>query len=313
MDNREVYDVAIVGAGPAGLTAAIYCGRAGLKTLVMERMVPGGQAATTDKIENYPGFPEGISGPELMRKMEAQARKFGVPVEMTEVTGIEKNGDMFRLTLPDGEVRSRSVIIATGSRERPLGVPGEKEYRGRGVSYCATCDGAFYRGKEVVVVGGGDSAIVEAIFLTRFASKVSVIHRRDQLRAAAALRERAMANPKIQFVWNTVVTGIYGTDKVEYVSLKNRVTGEESRLDTSGVFVYAGLVPNSEFVIGKLELTQDGYILTDEFLQTTLPGVFAAGDVRKKPARQVATAVGDGALAAMSAENFLALQVRGQK
>ncbi|MGB9867440.1 MAG: thioredoxin-disulfide reductase [Bacillota bacterium] len=306
-----VFDVAVVGAGPAGLTAAIYCGRARMRCVVLERMMPGGQAATTDLIENYPGFPEGIPGPDLMAKMEAQARRFGAEIRMAEVTEISREGDLFKVHTPESEVVAKAVIVASGSKEKPLGVPGESEFRGRGVSYCATCDGAFYRDKRVAVIGGGDSAIVEALFLTRFASEVVLVHRRDRLRAAASLQERATANPRMRFQWNKVVTGIYGTDKVEYVALKDTRTGEESKLEVSGVFVYAGMVPNSEFVRGKVATDESGYILTDETLQTSLRGLFAAGDVRKKHARQVATAVGDGALAAMSVENYLAQLERG--
>lgn len=305
------FDVAIIGAGPAGLTAAIYCGRARMQCVLFERMMPGGQAATTDVIENYPGFPEGITGPELMARMEAQARRFGSEIRLAEVTGVEQEDRLFRVQTGEEDVLARTVIIATGSKEKPLGVPGEAEFRGRGVSYCATCDGAFYKDKKVAVVGGGDSAIAEALFLTRFASEVVVVHRRDRLRAAASLQEKAMANPRIRFVWNKTVTGIYGGDRVEYVALKDTRTGEETRLEVSGVFVYAGLVPNSDFVRGKVATDDAGYILTDETLQTSWRGVFAAGDVRKKMARQVATAVGDGALAAMSVENYLAELERG--
>ncbi|MCL4425415.1 MAG: thioredoxin-disulfide reductase [Firmicutes bacterium] len=301
----QVYDVIIVGGGPAGLTAALYAGRSLLSTLLLEKMLPGGQAATTDRIENYPGFPGGISGADLMQRMEEQAREFGVEIGSGEVTRLEVDNGIFKLYTDEGISLGRTVILASGARERKLGVPGEEEYRGRGVSYCATCDGAFYKGKQVVVVGGGDSAVEEGLYLTRFAGKVTLIHRRDQLRAVKTAQERAFANPKMAFVWDTVVEEIMGTRMVENLRLKNVKTGQISELAADGVFIYAGMEPNSEFLQGLVEMDSSGYVISDENMATSLPGVFAAGDLRKKSLRQVSTAVGDGATAAMAAERYL--------
>lgn len=302
----QIYDVIIVGGGPAGLTAALYAGRSLLSTLLLEKMLPGGQAATTDRIENYPGFPGGISGADLMQRMEEQAREFGVEIGSGEVNRLEVDKDIFKLYTDEGIYRGRTVILASGARERKLGVPGEEEFRGRGVSYCATCDGAFYKDKHVVVVGGGDSAVEEGLYLTRFASKVTLIHRRDQLRAVKSAQERAFANPKMAFLWDTVVEEIQGTRMVEKLRLKNVKTGQTSELAADGVFIYVGMEPNSEFLRGVVDLDPNGYVITDENMATSLPGVFAAGDLRRKPLRQVSTAVGDGATAAMAAERYLA-------
>lgn len=302
-----VYDVLIVGGGPAGLTAGLYVARAGRKVALIEKAMPGGQAFLTNEIENYPGFPEGIGGPELMMAFQQQATRFGLEIINGEIVSVDLAGDIKTLRASDGkQYQARAVIIATGAQPRKLGVPGEEELRGRGVSYCATCDGAFFRGKKVAVVGGGDAAVEEAIFLTRFASQVVIIHRRDQLRAINVLQERARSNQKIQFRLNHVVEAILGDQKVEKLRLKNVVTGEVVEEEFDGVFIFVGTQPNTKFVEGVLALDEQGRIITNETMGTSIKGVFAAGDVRNTPLRQVATAVGDGAIAAYSAEHYLA-------
>ncbi|GAW93732.1 thioredoxin-disulfide reductase [Calderihabitans maritimus] len=299
------YDLIIIGGGPAGLTAGLYGARGGLKTLLLEKAMPGGQAALTDVIENFPGFPEGISGPELMFKFQAQAQKFGLEIKTAEVTGVDFSGA--KKVFAGGEqYEAKAVIVATGARARVLNVPGEEEFRGRGVSYCATCDGAFFRDKKVAVVGGGDSAIEEALFLTKFVSEVVVIHRRDQLRATKILQQRAFNNEKISFRWNSVVEEILGEQAVSGIRLKNIQDGTIQEEKVDGVFVFIGTVPNTDFLRGTVKLNEKGYIITDDFLTTSVPGVFAAGDVREKFLRQVSTAVGDGAVAAMAAERYIA-------
>lgn len=304
-----MYDLAIIGAGPAGLTAGIYGARSGLATVILERMAPGGQAATTFRIDNYPGFPDGIEGPALTMAMEEQARRFGAEITMSDVysvvQGTEAGKAAFTLHTSGGQVRARAVVVAAGTRERPLGVPGEKELRGRGVSYCATCDGAFFRDKRIIVVGGGDSAITESIFLSRIASRVTVVHRRDSLRANKHLQDMAMSDQKIGFVWDSVVTAITGKDKVESVTVRNVKSGKESSLEADGVFVYIGFLPNTAFLKGTLDLDSAGYIIVDNMLRTSVPGIFAAGDSRVKELRQVVTAAADGAVAAVSAERYL--------
>lgn len=301
------YDLAIIGGGPAGLTAAIYGARGGLKTLLFEASLPGGQAALTDLIENYPGFPQGVNGPQLMAQFLEQATRFGAEVRLEEVQEASLGGALKILRTGRGEYQARAVIIATGARQRRLGVPGEAEFVGRGVSYCATCDGAFFRDKKVAVIGGGDAAVEEALFLTRFAREVVIIHRRDKLRATRILQERAMANEKVRFLWNTVVDRIVGTAKVEAVELRDVETGKAATEAVDGVFVFIGTEPNTRlFQQEGLDLDAQGYVVTDAEMRTSLPGVFAAGDVRAKQLRQVATAVGDGAQAAMAAEHFLA-------
>jgi len=298
----EIYDVVIVGAGPAGITAGIYAKRARLSTIVIEKLGVGGQIVLSDSVENYPGFPE-ISGYELMQKFEEQARSFDLEVEDGEVITIQDEGE-YKLVKADGrDYKTRSVIIASGAKPSRLGVKGEEDFIGRGVSFCATCDGFFFRDKDIIVVGGGDSAITEALFLSKIVNKVYVAHRRSELRATKILQERAFSNPKIEFVWNSVVEEIIGKDTVEGVVLRDVVTEERARLAVSGVFMYVGLVPNTEFIdAGKYDA---GFILTDEQLATSIPGVFAAGDCRATQLRQVATAVGDGALAAVSVERYL--------
>ncbi|MGB9722406.1 MAG: thioredoxin-disulfide reductase [Chloroflexia bacterium] len=299
-------DVIILGSGPAGLTAAIYTARARLSTLVLAGSAPGGQVALTDRVENYPGFPEGIPGGELARRMQEQAEHFGARVEIDEALAVDLSRHPFRITTYGGEREARSLIIATGASPRKLGVPGEKEFTGRGVSYCATCDGFFYRGKEVAVVGGGNSAVEEGLFLTRFVERVYLIHRRDRLRADAIVQERALANEKFAFVWDSIVTEILGEQTVTGVRVRNLKTGEERVLPVSGVFIYIGMVPNTHFLQGQVQLNEWGYIVTDAAQHTSVPGVFAAGDVQELYLPQVATAVGSGARAAMEAEKFIA-------
>lgn len=304
----DTTDVVIIGGGPAGLTAAIYAARSRLATLMIEKMSPGGQVLVTDRVDNYPGFPEGITGFELVDRMAAQARRFGVSEMTAEVTGVEPAADgLVSVSISSGgPVLARGVIIATGASHRKLGVPGEEEYAGRGVSYCATCDGPFFRDQEVAVVGGGDSAVQEAIFLTKFASKVYLIHRRDQLRAVKILQEKAFSNPKIEFVWDSVVEEVLGDDSgVTGVRVANVRDGSTRVLAVTGLFVFIGMVPNTGFLKGVVEMDQRGFILADEWMRTSMTGVYAAGDCRAKPLLQIVTAVSDGATAAFAIEHAL--------
>jgi thioredoxin reductase (NADPH) len=302
----ESYEIIIIGGGPAGLTAGLYGGRAKRKTLLLEKAAVGGQAATTDEIENYPGFPDGISGFELTQMMRAQTERFDVEIkEITAVDSIEAGGDELQV-VTDGETFSaKSVIIASGAEPRTLGVPGETELRGRGVSYCATCDGAFYRDLEVAVVGGGDAAVEEAIFLTKFASKVYIIHRRDELRAARILQERALENPKIEIIWDSHLKKILGDGKVEEIVVENKNSHERTSFKLSGVFMYIGTVPNTTFCTGTIDLDDRDFVVTDEKLQTNIPGVFACGDCRANLLKQVSVAVGEGALAGVEADKYI--------
>jgi len=305
-EKEQTYDVVIIGGGPAGLTAGIYAGRSGLKTVIVEKGLPGGQIAQTDEVENYPGFPEGISGAELANRMAEQAKKFGAEVVMDEVTGLELQEDGFLVKGFEKNYKAKSVIIATGANPKKLGVPGEDKFYGRGVSTCATCDGFFYRDKEVVVVGGGDAAVEEGIYLTKFARKVTIIHRRDELRANKVAQKRAFANPKIEFLFSHIVTEILGDDHVTGVRVKNLKTGEEYVYPTDGVFVFIGSVPNTEFLKGVVELRPDGYVAVRDEIYTSVPGIFAAGDVADPIYKQLATSVGAGTRAAMTAEKWLA-------
>lgn len=304
--TEEAYDVVIVGGGPAGLTAGIYAGRAQLKTLIIEKGLPGGQIAQTDEVENYPGFPEGISGGELAARMVQQAEKFGAQLTMDEVQGIEKTPEGFLVRGYERTYRARVVILATGANPRKLGVPGEEKFYGRGVSTCATCDGYFYRDKEVVVVGGGDAAVEEGLFLTRFARKVTLVHRRDELRANKVAQKRAFENPKMHFLFSHVVTEILGEEEVTGVRLRNLKTGEEYVYPTDGVFVFIGHEPNTAFLKGFVELRPDGYVAVRDEVFTSVEGVFAAGDVADPIYRQLTTSVGAGTRAAMMAERYLA-------
>lgn len=302
-------DVVIIGSGPAGLTAAIYAARAQLNPLVIASSVEvGGELMNTTEIENFPGFPDGIQGPELMTLIQQQAEKFGAEISYTDATELDLDGDVKKVTLGDGSVvEGRSLIFATGSAYRKLSVPGEDKLSGHGVSWCATCDGFFFRDQEIAVIGGGDSAMEEATFLTRFASKVYVVHRREELRASKIMQERAFANEKIEFVWNSEVESIDGDDAVTGITLKNTVDGSMQKLAVTGVFVAVGNDPRTHLVHGKLDLTDDGVIAVDgRTSKTSVSGVFAAGDVIDPTYRQAITAAGSGTVAALDAEHYLA-------
>ncbi|MFZ5916244.1 MAG: thioredoxin-disulfide reductase [Chloroflexota bacterium] len=298
--------VIIIGSGPAGLTAAVYTARAQLNPLVFVGQAMGGQVAISSEIENYPGFPEGLTGPELGDLFQKQAERFGARLEWDTVTGVDLAVRPFQVTAYGGRYEAHSLIIATGSSPRKLDVPGEEEFSGRGVSYCATCDGFFYRDKEIVIVGGGDAAVEEALFLTRFASRVYQVHRRDQLRAERYMQDRALRNDKITYVWDSVVDEIVGQESVTGVRLRNIKTGEERLHPTQGVFVAIGHTPNTEFLGGQVTLNTQGYIVTDGHKHTNVPGVYAAGDVQDWRYRQIATSVGDGCRAAIEVEHYLA-------
>lgn len=300
-----MYEVIIVGGGPAGLTAGLYTSRAGLKTLLLERGLFGGQIVNARRIDNYPGFPDGIAGLELAELMRQQATKYGLETQNAEVTEIRKQKSNFIATTTTGEFEARAVIIAAGSEYRRLKVPGEDRLLGRGVSYCATCDGFLFRDLDVAVVGGGDTALTDALELSEHASNVYVIHRRDQLRATETLRKEAFLRKGIKFLWNTVVDEIVGQDKVTGLKLRNVKTGKESLLDVAGVFVAIGLEPNTRCFANIVSLDDTGHIITNELMATTTPGIFAAGDIRTNSPRQVCSAVGDGATAALSAFRHL--------
>jgi thioredoxin reductase (NADPH) len=305
IDQDKIYDVIIIGSGPAGLSAALYAGRAHLDTLVLTGNEIGGQVSLTTEVENYPGFPEGVNGPELVQKMQAQAERFGAVVQIDTVTAVDLSQRPFHLTGYNGDYRAHALIIATGASPRKLNVPGETEFTGRGVSYCATCDGWFFKDKEVIVVGGGDSALEEALFLTKYARQVTIVHRRDQLRAGPTLQKRAFANDKIEFIWNAVVTEIVGTNGVEAVRLKNTQTGEEWEHATEGVFIFIGHIPNTDLFKGQLEIDRLGYLVTDARMATAVEGVWAAGEVADSVFRQVITSAGMGAAAAIQAQRWL--------
>ncbi len=296
----------IIGSGPAGYTAAIYAARANLSPLVIAGQFLGGQVASSFEVGNYPGFPEDINGAELAQRMHKQAERFGTRFELDIVTGVGLSQHPFKVMTYGEEYEALALIVTSGASPRKLRVPGEAEFSGRGVSYCATCDGFFYTGKQIVVVGGGDAAVEEALFLTRYAAKVTVIHRRDQLRAEPVLQHRAFHNDKIVFLWNTVVSEILGGDMVTGLRLQNVKSGEETIFPTQGVFVAVGYIPNTEFLGGQLALNENGYIVTDEHAQTSVEGVWAAGDVCDWIYRQIATSVGTGARAAMQVEQYIA-------
>ncbi|AYC30116.1 thioredoxin-disulfide reductase [Paenisporosarcina cavernae] len=305
MTEETIYDVIIIGAGPAGMTAAVYTSRANLKTLMLERGIPGGQMANTEEVENYPGF-EHILGPELSTKMFEHAKKFGAEYAYGDVQEI-KDGEAYKTILAGGkEYKTRSIIISTGAEYKKMGVPGEVELGGRGVSYCAVCDGAFFKEKELVVVGGGDSAVEEGVYLTRFAKKVTIVHRRDTLRAQKILQDRAFANEKIDFIWNSTVKEINEDNgKVGSVTLVNTQDGTETVFPADGVFVYIGMLPLTKPFTELGILNEMGYVVTNERMETSIPGIFAAGDVRDKMLRQIVTATGDGSIAAQTAQAYL--------
>lgn len=298
------YDVVIIGAGPAGLTAALYSARSKLKTLFIEKLMIGGQLATYEDLENYPGL-QHTTGPEVITQMEEQAQRFGAEKLSAEVKAIELDGKFRIIKTTKGDFITKTVIVASGAKPRLLACPGELEFRGRGVSYCATCDAAFYEDANVLVVGGGNSAVEEAHYLTKFASQVTIIHRRDTLRATKIAQDRAFANPKLQFVWDSVVEKINGVDFVESVDVKNIKTGDIATLQADGIFIYVGSEANTGFVQGLLHLDENGYIVADENMRTNIPGIYAAGDIRAKLLRQVVTATADGAIAAYHAEKYM--------
>jgi len=301
----EKQDIVIIGGGPAGLAAGIYASRAALKVTLLEQGMPGGLMANTEIIENYPGFAEGIGGPELTMRMQEQAVRFGLQIDNTGVECIKSTGKEFEIKTDEDTISSKTVILASGASPRWLNVKGEKEFHGKGVSYCATCDGAFFKDKTVAVVGGGDAAVEEALFLTKFAEKVYIIHRRDELRATKVIQEKALQNSKINMQWNSVVDEIKGSTTVENIILRDTQDNSTRELRVDGIFIYVGTQPSSALVADMTELDPKGYVITDDEMKTSQAGLFAAGDVRQKLLRQVVTAVADGAIAAFAAEKYL--------
>jgi thioredoxin reductase (NADPH) len=299
-------EVIIIGSGCAGLTAAIYAARASLNPLIITGNEFGGQIATTTEVENYPAFPEGLQGPELTEKMKQQAERFGARLEYDAVIEVDLKRKPIVVKTYNTTYETKALIVATGASPRKLGVPGEQELTGRGVSYCATCDGFFFRGKEIMVVGGGDSALQEGLFLTKFGSHVTVVHRRDQLRAGPALIEKAQRHEKMGFLWNKVVTRIDGNGSVKHVTLKDTMTGETSEARVDGLFIYVGHLPNTALFEGQLDMDHEGYLVVDSYLHTSVPGVFAAGEVHDKRFRQAIVSAGFGCMAALEAEKYLA-------
>jgi len=301
----NTYEVIVIGGGPAGLTAGLYAARSRFSTLVIENALLGGQMTTTDLIENYPGFPEGITGSELSRLMEEQAKRFGLKTVNQDVVEIKLEGDIKEVRTYESNYRCEALIICTGTEYRKLGVPGEQDFIGKGVSFCSTCDAAFFKDCQIVVVGGGDSALTEAIYLTKFAKEVTIVHRRDALRGTKIYQERVFANPKIKFMWNSVIQEVKGDKTVQSILVKNVKTNEVTELEAEGVFVFVGLLPRTQFLKGLVKTDEAGYIVTDEKCETSVKGVFSAGDCRKQLLRQIATAVGDGATAAFAVEKYL--------
>jgi thioredoxin reductase (NADPH) len=302
----EQYEAIVIGGGPAGLTAGLYLMRGGIKTVLLEKVLPGGAPLNTGRVENYPGFPEGISGRELMERFAAHAKAFGLPVrEFSEVQTVSLEGTRFTVTVNDATFDTAGVIVASGTEPAKMGIPGENELIGRGISYCATCDGMFFKDLEVAVIGGGDSAIEEALSLANIVKKVYVIHRRDSLRAQKILQERAFRNPKMEFLWNRRPVEIAGKSQVESLVIEDTKTGRIEDLPVSGVFVYVGYRPDTGFLGDLVQRDPAGFIITDEGLATKTPGLYAAGDIRKKTLRQISTAVGDGAQAAVSLERYV--------
>ena len=305
MAHHDTHDLVVIGGGPAGLTAGLYAARDELDVILLEKLNPGGQVLATDWVENYPGFSEGISGVDLMDRMKNQAERFGLPILNHEVTGVDFQGPEKRLYHDSGVMKARSVIVSTGAQPRTLGLQGEDLFRGKGVSYCGTCDGPFFRDALVAVIGGGDTAVEEALFLTRFAYRVYIIHRRDELRATKVLQKRAFSNERMAFIWDSVPVSIEGQREVEGLYLRNMKSGEERYLEVDGVFIFIGARPVTRFLNGALELDEHGFIKVDRRQATSVSGVFAAGDVVSGAFRQIATAVGEGASAARRAEDYL--------
>ncbi len=299
------YELVIIGGGPAGLTAGLYAARAGLNAVLIEKIVPGGQVIVSDWIENYPGFPEGISGPDLVQKITEQVKRFDLNIESNEVVSVDLSEPAKKITLNDRTITTHTIIIATGAFPKKLGVPGEDTFYGKGISSCATCDGPFFKDRIVAAVGGGDTAVQESLFLTKFAKKVYLIHRRDRLRAEAILQKRALSNEKIEIIWDSVLTDISGLTNVENITVQNVKTGDKKRFSVDGCFIWVGTIPNTKFLADSVKLDEYGFIVADLNMETSVPGVFAVGDVRNTPLRQIATAVGDGAIAAISAENYI--------
>ena len=300
-----LYDVIVIGGGPGGYTAALYAARANLSVAILEKLSPGGQMGTTDVIDNYPGFPEGVNGFELAMQMKEGAERFGAQTQLAEVTQVELAGQVKTVHTSGGDYQARTVVLATGAHPRELGLPGERELRGRGVSYCATCDGMFYRDKTVVVVGGGNTAVSDVLYLSRLCEKVYLVHRRDTLRASKVYLDPLQKAENVEFVWDSEVKQLLRDQAVTGVRVRNKKTGEERDIPCGGVFVAVGYLPNTELYRGQVELDEAGYVLADETTQTNLPGVFAVGDLRKKPLRQVVTAASDGAVAAHFIEEYL--------
>ena len=299
------YELVIIGGGPAGLTAGLYAARGGLNVILIEKIVPGGQVIVSDWIENYPGFPEGLSGPDLVHKMTEQVKQFDLNIESNEVVSVDLSEPVKKITLNDRTITTHTIIIATGASPKKLGVPGEDTFYGKGISSCATCDGPFFKNRIVAAVGGGDTAVQESLFLTKFAKKVYLIHRRDKLRAAAILQKRALANEKIETIWDSVLTDISGLTNVENITVQNVKTGDKTQLSVDGCFIWVGTIPNTKFLADSVKLDEHGFIIAGLNMETSVSGVFSAGDVRNTPLRQIATAVGDGAIAAISAENYI--------
>ncbi len=308
---RRAYDIVIIGGGPAGLAAGLYAARARRRTVLLEKGVIGGQIALTELVENYPGVPS-VNGFDLGQTMLKQAESYGLETQSPAVTALEQEGKRWLVRTTDDEYAAKAVIVAAGADYNKLGVPGEERLTGRGVSYCATCDAAFFKGRHVAVVGGGDAAMDEGLFAGRYADKVTVIHRRDQLRASAILQERALANPKMEFVWSTVVTEILGDATVTGVGLHNRETGEDSTMDVAAVFIFIGQHPNTDFLRGLVSMDEGGHVLVNHWMETELPGLYAVGDARQNAARQVVTSAGDGATAAIAADHYLSGTFRAQ-
>ena len=300
-----LYDVIVIGGGPGGYTAALYAARANLSVAILEKLSPGGQMGTTDVIDNYPGFPQGVNGFELAMQMKEGAERFGAQTQLAEVTQVELAGQVKTIHTSGGDYQARTVVLATGAHPRELGLPGERELRGRGVSYCATCDGMFYRGKTVVVVGGGNTAVSDVLYLSRLCEKVYLVHRRDTLRASKVYLDPLQKAENVEFVWDSEVKQLLRDQAVTGVRVRNKKTGEERDIPCAGVFVAVGYLPNTQLYRGQVELDEAGYVLADETTQTNLPGVFAVGDLRKKPLRQVVTAASDGAVAPHFIEEYL--------